>query len=448
MSISIDLKVQPQFLFLYEEDYDECIIHSGRGAGKSWAVADYIIIQSLKEKIKILCTRQIQKSLNDSVKQLITNRIKKFGLSDYFTITQRNIVCNFTGSEFIFAGLQDHTVESIKSFEGINICWIEEAQTVTEYSLEILFPTIRRVENYKIFMTYNPRYAADAVYKRYQNNKQIPDKTIVKEVYTKDNIYLTSSMKRQMEFDFKHNTEVANWTWLGALCPSSSEMSVIPLEWLKRCVDAHVNIDIDYPSYTYAGFDVADTGKDSCAVALIHGPVVREATEFNSKFINESVNYVHNWTHNKKIARLYYDAVGVGSGAKSDFNLLTRDYIVESFKGSYAVSGGDNIFTGNVTNRQYFGNFKSQAWWNIRLRVENTLRFLDGQNINPNKCFFLSKNILNLEKLMLELSQAVYKQELSKLYVDKAPDNMNSPNLADSVVMAFTRDLKNGLRVN
>lgn len=442
--MEIDVPVQPQFLGLYHKEWQEYAIKSGRGAGKSWAVADYLIVCALAGDARILCVREIQNSINDSVLKLISDRIVALGLSDFFDVQKAAIYCKINKSEFIFKGLR-HNIDSIKSMEGITHAWIEEAQNASQASFDTLLPTIFRVKGAKIIYTYNPRYATDAVYKRF-NSGAPPKNSIVSTVSSEDNIYFTEAMREERRFAFAKDPEVANHIWNGALCPTSSAMSVIPLAWLRKCVDAHKKLKYG-ASYEYIGFDVADTGEDHCALAHIRGALVHSVLEFDSDYISRSVDFVHRYAQEHNILRVYYDASGIGAGAKSDFNRINdRQYSVEAFLGAAKVGGGDICYTGSIKNKDYFRNKKAQAWWSVRQRAENTLRLLDGDKIDPAKCLFLSSNIKELDRVMLELAQASYKHDDGKLIVDKQPNDEASPNCADAIVMAFSRSIKNGLK--
>ena len=437
-----DFKFMPQFRVLFE-DYRELAMYSGRGSGKSFATADYLVLAALTGKHRILCTREIQNSIGDSVIALLADSIEKHGVSQYFDVQKNAIYCS-TGSEFIFKGIK-HSVESIKSMANITLCWLEEAQTTSDASLNILLPTIFRNKGAKIIYTYNPRYANDAVYKRF-NSETKPDHSIAVELDWRDNVYFSNAMKDEMAYNFKTDPEMAAHIWEGALMPAGNAAAVIPLNWLRKCIDAHKKLDYSPHAFKYMGLDFADGGADKSALAVRHGGILLHAHEFDKPFINQSVEYADGFARQYDIVRLHFDAIGIGAGAKGDFNRLNRNYTAEPHIGSASVNGKASKFTDSMTNGQFFKNLKAQSWWNIRLKVENTLRLLDGDKIDPATCFFIDSNIENLDKILLELSQAVYKHEDGKLMVNKAPDDKKSPNLADAVVMSFAHDTRKGLK--
>ena len=137
-------------------------IRGGRGSGKSWSVARALIVLAFQSRHRILCTREVQKSIKQSVHQLLKDQIDAMGLSGFFTVLETEIR-GLNGSAFYFSGLSDQTSDSIKSFEGCTRVWAEEAQTISARSWKILTPTIR-AEGSEIWATYNPELETDATH--------------------------------------------------------------------------------------------------------------------------------------------------------------------------------------------------------------------------------------------------------------------------------------------
>jgi phage terminase large subunit len=142
------------------------VLYGGRGGGKSHGVADALLIWCLQSQVRVLCTREIQRSIKESVHQLLADKIVARGYSDLFLIANTTIYCKLTGSQFFFSGLQDRTSQSLKSFEGADWCWVEEAQAISKRSLDILIPTIRK-QGSKIVFTMNRDEEDDAVFERF-----------------------------------------------------------------------------------------------------------------------------------------------------------------------------------------------------------------------------------------------------------------------------------------
>ena len=141
------------------------VMHGGRGGGKSWTVAGVLLAMASERPLRVLCAREVQKSIKQSVHQLLTDQIARLGLWAFFEVLETEIR-GANGSLFLFAGLQSHTVDSIKSFEGCDIVWVEEAHGVSKKSWDVLIPTIRK-EGSEIWLTLNPDMESDETYQRF-----------------------------------------------------------------------------------------------------------------------------------------------------------------------------------------------------------------------------------------------------------------------------------------
>ena len=163
MNVQLPEKLQPLFAPRRKK-----VAYGGRGSGKSWGFARALLVLAAQRPIRVLCAREVQKSIKDSVHRLLSDQIQAMGLGAFFDILETEIRGK-NGSLFLFAGLAQHTVESIKSFEGCDVCWIEEAQTVTKRSWDILTPTIRKAGS-EIWITFNPDMETDETYQRFVVN--------------------------------------------------------------------------------------------------------------------------------------------------------------------------------------------------------------------------------------------------------------------------------------
>lgn len=142
------------------------VARGGRGSAKSWSFARALLILASQNTLRIGCFREVQKSIKDSVHQLITDQITLLGLGSEYEIVAFEIRNKRTGSKFVFSGLSDQTVESIKSFEGLDIAWVEEGQAVSSRSWAILIPTIRKPDS-EIWISYNPDLETDETHQRF-----------------------------------------------------------------------------------------------------------------------------------------------------------------------------------------------------------------------------------------------------------------------------------------
>jgi phage terminase large subunit len=186
------------------------VLYGGRGGSKSFAFADALISKALFEKLRILCTREMQNSIRDSVHKLLCDRISTLGFDDYFII-QRDSIQSRIGSEFIFKGLS-HNISEIKSTEGIDICWVEEAERVSENSWQVLIPTIRK-ENSEIWVSFNPESDKSATYVRFIKN--MPPDCLRAFLIYKDNKFFPEVLRREMEYDKRVDYEKYLHVWEG-----------------------------------------------------------------------------------------------------------------------------------------------------------------------------------------------------------------------------------------
>ncbi len=140
------------------------VMYGGRGGGKSWAVARSLLIQATRDPLRVLCCREVMRTIAESVHRLLVDQITALGLQDWYTVTDHSIT-GINGAEFLFSGLRTIDAAKIKSYEGMDVAWCEEAQTLSGHSLDILVPTIR-ADRSELWFTLNPELDTDASYQR------------------------------------------------------------------------------------------------------------------------------------------------------------------------------------------------------------------------------------------------------------------------------------------
>ena len=205
----IKLTVPKVFEPLFKTPKRKNFIYGGRGSAKSYSVAQYLVFRAYQKKVKILCTRELQKSISDSVHALLSEVIEKMGVSDFFEI-QKNAIYGKNGSSFIFAGIRSNSSE-IKSLQGVDIAWFEEAQAMSRESYDVLVPTIRN-ENSILIFTFNPFKDTDPVYVEMGNADE--NTLVIKANYT-DNPYFPEVLRIEMERDKKNDYDRYLWIWEG-----------------------------------------------------------------------------------------------------------------------------------------------------------------------------------------------------------------------------------------
>lgn len=216
------IEIPEEYQKLFDNNWREAAIYGGRYSLKSHTVARFLLIRARQEKTRVACFREFQNSIAESSHQLLSDIINQYGLTD-FEITDKNIVNKINGSDFIFKGLW-HNEQSIKSIEGIDIAWVEEAQTVSKKSLEVLTPTVRK-KGSKIVYTYNRLLEDDPVHQRLVIEGR-PDTIIINVNYDIALKYgwMPDEIKKEIEDDQSFRPALYKHKWLGE--PNSSERKI------------------------------------------------------------------------------------------------------------------------------------------------------------------------------------------------------------------------------
>lgn len=184
----------------------------GRGSGKSHFFAELAVERSVMEKTDIVCVREIQKSLAQSVKKLIEVKIQSLGVESRFRVLQTHIESDL-GGVITFQGMQNHTAESIKSLEGYDVALVEEAQSLSQRSLDLLRPTIRKPGS-ELWFAWNPNLSSDPVDVLLRGESPPPDSVVVKANY-RDNPWLPDVLKAELAYDQKRDPDKFAHIWLG-----------------------------------------------------------------------------------------------------------------------------------------------------------------------------------------------------------------------------------------
>jgi phage terminase large subunit len=202
---------------LFDESARYIAVKGGRGSGKSRSVATALNLRAAAKPLRILCVREIQKSIRDSSKRLLDDDAERIGLTSFYNSLETE-VRGANGSLFLFAGLR-HNIDSIKSMEGIDICWVEEAQSVSKTSLETLIPTIRKPGSQIIF-TWNPKHESDPIEEMFGRDDLPPDSRLQTVNYT-DNPWFPDVLQKEAAYDLSRDPEKYNHVWMGGYLRNS-----------------------------------------------------------------------------------------------------------------------------------------------------------------------------------------------------------------------------------
>jgi len=426
------------------------ILYGGRSSSKSWDAAGFAVFLANKYRLRVLCARQFQNKIAESVYTLLKIQIERFGLSQNFEIQRDRITNKVTGSEFFFYGIW-RSIDEIKSLEGIDILWIEEGHSLTSEQWEVLEPTIRK-EDSQIWIIFNPKLSTDFVYKRFVVKP--PPNTIVRKINYDENPFLSNTIAQIIEAAREEDYEDYLHVYEGVPRDDDDQV-IIKRSWIMAAIDAHVSLGWSVTGRKRLGFDVADGGQDLCANVFAHGSVVQWADLWKASEDELLKSCSRVWSKARELeAEITYDSIGVGasSGAKfGELNQASNGACIISygkFNAGGAVWRPDAIYSQGTKNKDMFSNIKAQAWWMVADRFRNTFNAIrNGQHFDEDKMISISSSCPYLDQLIDEL--ATPKRDYDgngKVKVESKKDLANpkriggavpSPNLADAFVMAF-----------
>lgn len=227
------------------------IYYGGRGAGKSHSVAKALLILAAKSPIRVLCAREYQTSIKDSVHKLLCDQIELMGMYSIYEITQ-NSIKGTNGSEFAFIGLKNN-VANVKSYEGIDIAWVEEAQTVSRLSWNTLIPTIRK-EQSEIWVTFNPELETDETYQRFVVKP--PDNALVQKINWSDNPWFPETLALEKDALKSRDPSSYQTVWEG-LCRQTVDGAIFANEMQLAELDGRITkVNYDPTKPVHAIFDL------------------------------------------------------------------------------------------------------------------------------------------------------------------------------------------------
>ena len=419
------------------------VLYGGRDSTKSWDAAGNAIAMAQMCKLKFMCCRQFQNRIEESVYSLLKIQIERFGLTDDFIILNNKITHRHTGSEFIFYGLARNFAE-VKSTEGVDILWIEEAQFLTKEQWTDLDPTIRK-EGSQIWLVFNPKYVTDFVWKRFVVDP--PEDTIGRLINYIENPFLSETSRKKIVAMERDDPEMHAHVYLGEPL-ENDERVIIKRSWIMAAIDAHKTLGITPTGQKRIGNDIADDGKDKNATAAAYGLLTMSVQEWQGQTddLMGSCKRVHLQARQLQ-ADIFYDNIGVGAFAGSKFkelNETTRARIrYKGFGAGEKKHKPDDEYQPGIKNKDFFSNLKAQSWWLVADRFRNTYNAVHhGQKFEEHELIAISGNIALIERLVDELSTPRQDFDaLGKVKVESKKDlaarDVDSPNLADAFIMAY-----------
>jgi len=384
------------------------LIHGGRGSAKSWGVGEALVYYSnlqFKNPLKILCAREFQNSIKDSSKALLENTIERFELSKSYDITNTSIIHKITGAEFVFSGLA-RNLQSIKSMEGINICWVEEGQNTSSDSWDVLLPTIRG-NGAELWVTWNSYLPTDPIENLVKN--PYPG-TLIEEMNYYDNPHFPDNLRKQMEHDKATDTDKYNHVWLGKYIDVGDNKLIS----YKSVMEAQERKLEKINTFRVAALDPARYGDDDADF------IVREGNEiiFMKSWAKcsvpelalEAANLIAEW--NVKCC-----SIDVG-GLAGVYDLVTQKVNERACRVLEFNGGATNLIDSHYANK------RAHAWCKMRDWVQTSGVLPHNQGLVAE---LIQQEYKYNERTQLQL---ITKEQMRK-------NGIKSPNKGDALAMTF-----------
>jgi len=399
------IKFLDEFKELFNETWRAIVYYGGRGSGKSKHVALALVLRGRNKRLRILCTRELQNTINDSVHKELSDIINEYGFTDY-EITDKTIRNRITGTEFIFKGLR-HNATEIKSMSGIDIAWIEEAQSISEASLKLLIPTIRKAGSQLIY-TFNRMNELDPVYERYVVNFDKRKRTYVRkvnfDVLERYGLF-PEELREEMEADKATSLDLYAHVWLGEPL-AQSDTAILSrtavLEAMQRSVNPEGAIEV--------GVDVARMGDDRTVFKKRQGLKEIDTRTYTKLRTTEVCDKLELFVDYDKDVLLKIDDTGVGGGVTDE--MIARGYRVMPVN-----------FGAKPHDVDKYPNLISEAWFYLASIIDQISLQMDTD-------------------LLMELTTRQWKMDSKgRRAVEGKADykkrGFRSPDIADAVIMCF-----------
>jgi len=432
------------------------VLVGGRSSAKSESIGRILLKKCQTESADILCGREYQNSIDESVHKLFKGLIQNIPVSG-FDVGKQKIDC-ITGGGVRFRGL-DRSPASIQSYQNFKYFWGEEAHAFSQETIDVVIPTFR-AEGYQLFFTANPQSSADPFSKRFilpflaglnANGIHEDEMHLVIKMNWRDNPW-HGELEPQRLWDFQNLSRAKyDWIWEGAF-NDSVEDALIMAEWFDACIDAHKRLGFRPEGIRFSSHDPSDTGPDDKGFAFRHGSVVLDIQEKTEGDMNEGVDWALDLAINHNSDAFTWDCDGMGVGGKLQ---VTRAFdgkptIISMFKGSEGVDNPDAIFDptdkapiqAQKTNKDAIKNKRAQYYYKLRQRIYRTYEAVEKSIYHdPDTLISFDSTLPLISKLRSELCRMPIKPNGAgkfELYTKpemKQKFKFQSPNLADSVMM-------------
>ena len=427
------------------------VVYGGRGSGKSIGIGDLMLIDMHDQGEKVFCFREFQASIEDSVHSLLTGEYERLALDGFKT--QNNIIYHETGGQAKFRGIARNP-EGVKSSYGFTRFWVEEAQTISQESLDKLTPTMR-AEGGIILFTANPLSSADPFSKRFivpfkdaldRDGFYEDDLHLIIKMNHSDNPWFPAELEQEREHAYNMvSRALYDHVWEGQFNDHVPD-SIIEAEWFDACVDAHIKLGWREAGAHFVAHDPADSG-DAKATAHRHGSVIKMVNEETTGDANSACDWATDYAAEVGAQVFVWDAQGVGLSLRRQINdcLLPKKIELVEFFGSAAVENKEDSFdNGTLTNGEAILNLRAQRYWQLRQRCYKTYRaVVHGEYCDPAEMISFSSEGINIPALRSEMCRIPRKRTGSGVFQVVSKDDMKkklkmkSPNMTDAVIMTL-----------
>lgn len=427
------------------------VAHGGRGSAKTRTFVSILLNNVDYYGWRLVCFREVMKSLEDSVYQEFIDEINRTERSHKFKILGNSITSLTSGGVIKFDGLLRNT-QKLKGYANFDAAWVEEAENVSKESWKFLIPTLRK-DGSEIWVSYNPEDPLSETHQTFVVNRKYPDYLhgkrycIVKQINYTENPRFPQELRDDMELMKANDYELYRHVYLGEPVANNS-LAIIKPMWVEASIDSHIKLGISVSGGKIGGFDVADEGEDSNAFIARYGILVNHCEEWNDKDPNTAARHVFNESIRMGLMTVNYDNIGVGAGAKGaireEIQRQSHRTKITEFKGFTAgasVVNPESDYMIGKKNKDMFLNIKAQTWWLLADRFKNTYDAINGKEHDMDKLISLDSTLPHLNKLVGELSQPRREFVNGKVKVESKESmkkrKIKSPNLADALVMSF-----------
>jgi len=433
------------------------VAFGGRSGTKSYSISEILLYLVDRYGYKVGCFREHQNTIEDSVHSMLSDSIQRRGLTGFKV--HKSTIEHKNGGKFRFKGLA-RSAEGVKSFNGFNIFWLEEAQFVSQQSLKMLTPTLRE-EGSECWLSLNPLSRLDHVSQRFI----LPfyNELMTKGVYEDDLHYIvwtnydenpwmpeTLNLERQLDKQILSKAEYDH-IWLGHF-NDTVENAVIHAEWFDAAIDAHKKLNIEPTGAEIVTHDPSDLGPDDKALVHRHGILIKDAQLKATGNVNEGFDWAIGYAREVKPDWFIWDANGIGlpfieqvddafKGTKTDYIAFNSNNTVEEPEAIYSGTEYDKMKS--RTNKDAFYNLRAQKIWHLRDRFAKTYLAVEkGVYTNPADIISIDSSIDCIDVLRSETCRIPrIPNRLGKIQIMSkeqmlSKHKIQSPNLFDAMTMS------------